>query len=242
MDGPTNALLADASLRYLELLMPHQGAPKRESHALTMVIEEVPHIINRIVQVVIDTETTGLGHYSDPPRLDGIVQVGIAWRGSNGTMLSEQYDCNPGAECLSNGRASEAIRVHGLREVDVARFPPADKVAEILRTKLAAIAREPNSRIVLRAYNVGFDKPFLVSPPWSLAEDRWGDCIMEEARVAIGGPDGRRLKLTLASEVLKISLPSGKPHSAGYDAKLALLVAETLASPPWSKARVPLSS
>lgn len=185
--------------------------------------------------VVIDTETTGLGHFATPPRPDAIIQVGVAWRTIEGTVRAESLLCNPGKRFLENGRADGAIRIHGRSADEVLTYPPAEIVAKRLAELLRAISIDHGCPVELRAYNVDFDRPFLASPPWSIPSSSWGPCIMEEARVAIGGPDGRRLKLGLAADVLKIPTTPGSLHDAAYDARMALLVVEALSTPPWRK-------
>jgi hypothetical protein len=57
-------------------MVAHARAPAR---AVAKVARQV---------VVVDTETTGLGHNARPPRPDGVIQIGYAWR----TPLARSFD------------------------------------------------------------------------------------------------------------------------------------------------------
>jgi DNA polymerase III epsilon subunit-like protein len=148
--------------------------------------------------VVIDTETTGLGHLDKPPRPDGIVQVAIAWRDENRTnparaallpvpsavnvsawgVSSRSWNVNPGTEYLDFDRAAKAFYVNGRTLPQVLASPPARIVAEELRAFLRSLGSPE-----IRSYNVAFDEPFLAGEPWSLGRSRatWGPCIMRAA-------------------------------------------------------------
>ena len=78
--------------------------------------------------VVIDVETTGLGHKARPPREDGVVSVGLAWR-ADGELRTWERACDPGERFYADGRAEDAFRVNGFTAGQVRSFPPASSEA-----------------------------------------------------------------------------------------------------------------
>ncbi len=168
--------------------------------------------------VVIDTETTGFSHVND-----GVVQVGIAWRDDNGDVNRWDKICNPGRQYFRNGRAYHALRVNKLKMRDIFKADPDHKVAEDLKRKLASIQEDKSDPIELRAYNNGFDRPFLENNPWNL-KWKWGNCIMLQANEHFG----TRKKLSDAVDSLGLKWPEGRAHHASVDSHAALLVTETI--------------
>ena len=171
--------------------------------------------------VVVDTETTGFGHIGKPPRPDGIVSVGMAWRNARGKLCAWEERCDPGEEYYSGGRAIDALRVNGLTEDAVRQYPPSTTIAERVRIMLSMIGCAQ-----LRSYNQAFDRPFLEAVPWSL-QHPWGDCIM----LAATKPGGRWPKLKVACKERGIDT-TGPLHSSGHDARLAYLLMEALNAVP----------
>lgn len=180
--------------------------------------------------VTVDTETTGLGHMSDYPRRDAVVQVGLAYRSRVGQIVRWSQVCNPGVEFLANGRATRALEVNGLTIRQVLRAPPARQVAKVLHRRLDRIGSESKQPIVLRSYNRDFDEPFLRSAPWNVPKEWWGPCLMKEAANLLNGEGGRWMKLPVAVNRLGLEWPSGVAHTAGVDAHAALLIHEALLS------------
>lgn len=177
--------------------------------------------------VVVDTETTGLGRFHDRgPRPDGVVQVGLAWRHPTRGIQVWERICNPGPKLLEFGRAAEALRISGLTETQVLAAPTSAKVARELHTQLTRIRRE-QGRIELRAFNVKFDRSFLTLEPWKL-KTGWGPCLMVEAARGFGY-DSERVGLGRAAELVGVKI-EGRPHTAGTDARTALLVHEYFAA------------
>jgi DNA polymerase III epsilon subunit-like protein len=175
--------------------------------------------------VVIDTETTGLGErHPDGPRPDAIVQIGIAWRGSDGEVKVWERTCNPGAEFVKDGRARIALEVNGLTVGQILAASPSEAVARELKEELSRI-RGAGGKIDLRAFNCEFDRAFLSKPPWNLRTG-WGPCLMIEAAECFGYDTGR-VKLGRAAELLKVQI-QGRAHSAGTDASTALQVHEAV--------------
>lgn len=175
--------------------------------------------------VTVDVETTGLDHKAPGgPRPDGVVQVGIAWRNPAGRLQVWERTCNPGEEYLKGGRATEALSVNRLSLQAVRTAQPAAKVAADLRTKLSAIRRD-TGQLCFRAFNMAFDRPFLESAPWQLAES-WGTCLMVEAARRFGSGNDR-IPLWRACQEAGITTPL-RMHSAGVDSTLALLLHEFL--------------
>lgn len=172
--------------------------------------------------VVLDTETTGLGHFRQ--RSDGIVQIALAYRAPDTGKLSKwSSTSHPGEQHLANGRAAEALRISGLREEEIRAAPPATEVASRTREHLTRL--EADYAVELTTYNLGFDRPFLEAAPWSL-RGPWADCLMLEAHKHLD-PTGKWPKLTEACRRLNIAYP-GPTHHAESDAHAALLVHEAL--------------
>lgn len=178
--------------------------------------------------VVIDTETTGLGHTAKPPRKDGIVQVGFAYRDAEGTARTWSEYCNPGEDLLRPGWADEALAVNGLPRDRIRASPSAKLVAQQLHTRLEGIRQSTRKPLELRAYNRGFDEPFLAARPWSVPSNLWGPCIMRAVTLYLEGPDAAWVGLRRATRRLGIDWPEGPPHDAGVDSHAALLVLEEL--------------
>ena len=176
--------------------------------------------------VAVDTETTGLGQNGRPPRPDGIVQIGYAWRNPRGKVVRWHATCNPGESYLRGGRAMEALRVNGLRLDTILAAPPARAVAAEFRERLDAIEDESGKTLELRAFNRSFDEPFLRSSPWSIPAERWGSCLMVAAQNHLGL--SRWPKLGYALSALGMPPPPGRSHTAEVDAHAALLVHEAI--------------
>lgn len=176
--------------------------------------------------VVVDTETTGLGHNARPPRPDGVVQVGYAWRTPRGKIVRWDAVCNPGKSYLSGGRADQALWVNKLRLDDILSAPSAKAVAAELRDHLDSIREASGRELEIRSYNRSFDEPFLSARPWSVPSELWGPCLMQAAQDHLGL--SRWPKLHIAMSYLGIMPPSGRSHTAAVDAHAALLVHERM--------------
>src|SRR3989304_1424353 len=132
-------------------------------------------LVKKRVVVVVDTETTGLGHADRYQiRRDAVVQGGYSWRNLGGKIESWQKTCNPGAVFLAGGRARRAFEVNGLSERKVLGSPPAKKVAAEVARRFEKISSETGLDLELRAYNRNFDQPFLRPKPWERHRTRWG--------------------------------------------------------------------
>lgn len=176
--------------------------------------------------VVLDTETTGLGHVRR--REDGVVQVAAAHRDPRtGAVEVWSAVCDPGQRFYQDGRAALAFEKNGLTPEAVARAPPAAEVAGALRGRLRALAGA-HGPLDLRAYNVQFDRPFLEASPWGLAaEHAWGPCLMLAAHARLD-PRGKWPRLREACDRLGVAWPGAREHDAGADAHAALLLHEAL--------------
>lgn len=180
--------------------------------------------------VVVDTETTGLGHNDRPPRPDGVVQIGYAWRNERGKVVRWGATCHPGDVFLRGGRAAEALRINGLRVEQVLSAPPAKVVATEFRERLDGIEGASGRRIELRSYNRAFDEPFLRATPWKVPAALWGPCIMQAAQDHLR--HWKWPKLWEAVNMLGVQPPAGRAHTAAVDSHAALLVLEKMENRP----------
>lgn len=179
-------------------------------------------------RVIVDTETTGLGHVDTPPRRDGVVQVGLAYRDDDGEVETWSTLCNPGREYLRDGRADKALEVNGLEFGDVLEAPPVQEASRRFWDQIEALESRTGATTEFRSFNLDFDGPFLASEPWAVAADRWGPCIMKRAAVHLNGPAGKWPKLEVAVRRMGLEWPEGPAHDAGVDSHAALLVDEVL--------------
>lgn len=175
---------------------------------------------------MVDTETTGLGHNNRPPRPDGIVQIGYAWRNVAGRVIRWSSTCNPGEVYLRGGRASEALRVNGIRADTILSAPVAKVVAADFRERLEKIRNDSGRELELRSFNRAFDEPFLRARPWNVPSSLWGPCLMQAAQDHLGY--WKWPKLHEAVNMLGIQPPPGRSHTAAFDSHAALLVHERL--------------
>ncbi len=180
--------------------------------------------------MVVDTETTGLGHNDRPPRPDGIVQIGYAWRNPRGRVVRWAALCNPGESYLKGGRATEALSINGLRLTDILAAPSARVVASEFRERLDGIRDESDRGIEIRSFNRSFDEPFLRAHPWSIPSDLWGPCLMLAAQEHLGL--WKWPKLSEAVNYLGIMPPPGRSHTAAVDSHAALLIHERMLAGP----------
>jgi hypothetical protein len=177
--------------------------------------------------VVIDTETTGFGHFNRPPREDAIVQVGLSYRDVRGEVVTWGEYCNPGAQFVFPGWADEALKANGITRAQILQAPSSAKVASELQLRLKAIQDDLRSQIQLRSYNRDFDEPFLAANPWSVPTAAWGPCIMLDATRFLDGEDARWVSLKTAMQRLRLEWP-GRAHDARTDSHAALLVLEAI--------------
>ncbi len=175
--------------------------------------------------VVIDTETTGKGHKDNPPRVDAVVQVGIAWRGSDMKVKTWSEICNPGVQYYTNGRADGAFKVNGLSIDKIRKAKSAKQVAGKLHAQLEKIEFALNGPIEFRAYNKDFDQGFLSKTPWGIPEQKWGPCIMEATKMHL---QKRWVNLKDATLLLGIDSSGLHMHDAAHDAHAALLIHEKI--------------
>jgi DNA polymerase III epsilon subunit-like protein len=178
--------------------------------------------------VVVDTETTGLGHNNRPPRPDAIVQIGYAWRNTAGKVIRWSNTCNPGAAYLRGGRASEALRINGLSLDMILAAPSAQAVAAEFRDQLDRVRDESGLELEIRSYNRRFDEPFLRVRPWRVPSSLWGPCLTQAAQEHLG--HWKWPKLHEAVNLMGIQPPPGRSHTAAVDSHAALLIHERLST------------
>lgn len=174
--------------------------------------------------VVVDVETTGLGHVASPPREDAVLQVGMAWR-EKGLVKTWSDYCNPGRKFISNGRAEDALGINGISLQTIERSRAASAVAKDFWERVEAI-EQTAGEVTFLAYNRSFDEGFLNQKPWSVPRGKWGDCIMRTAAYHLTG--NSRLKLQRAMQMFSIPWPGTRGHDAAFDAHAALLVHEKI--------------
>lgn len=174
--------------------------------------------------VVVDVETTGLDS-----QVDGVVQIGFAWRGRDGKIRTRGWLCNPGEQYYADGRADIAFQINGLSPEIVSAAEPISKVALRVKWLLAALKAHYGS-IRIYAYNSSFDNGFLSLSPWTLGREAWGRCLMFWA-IDVWNPGGKWLKLVEAVTFLIEPIPAEireRAHGAPQDAYMALRVLEEL--------------
>ena len=176
--------------------------------------------------VIVDTETTGLGHNARPPRPDGVVQIGYAWRNLKGRVVRWSALCNPGDSFLRGGRAAEALAINRLRLTDILAAPSARIVAAEFREHLEGIRDASGRELEIRSFNRSFDEPFLSVAPWRIPSRLWGPCLMLAAQQHLGL--WKWPKLHEAVNYLGLTPPAGRAHTAAVDSHAALLVHERL--------------
>lgn len=179
-----------------------------------------------MVQIVVDVETTGLGHVAYPPRDDGVVQVGMAWRANRKVNSWSSY-CNPGNSLLDCGRADAALSINRIPLEVIHNARPVKSVAKDFWSKVKAIEKVTGGQAEFLAYNRGFDEGFLSKSPWLVQSHQWGPCVMKSAAIHLTGYS--RLSLTRAMQLLEIPWPAKGAHDAAVDAHAALLVHERIA-------------
>jgi DNA polymerase III epsilon subunit-like protein len=184
------------------------------------------------MNIFIDTETTGLGHVDNPPRDDAVVEVGVAYR-FHGDVVRWSTFMNPGAAPFADGRADIAMGINKISMEDVLGAPSPHFAYGMLARELEW-ARDacsaPGEPLVLVAYNVGFDRPFVEKNwPFKAWLEKNGVtwlCAMERAKMALGASG--HLSLKKACAALGVHLDSAAAHRASYDAVLAMRVWEAL--------------
>jgi len=179
--------------------------------------------------VVVDVETTGLGHAADPPRRDAIVQVGLAWR-SAGELRSAEWTCRPSPSFFADGRADDALRINHLTMTEILAASPETLVAFQTREEVLPALHHRAAGLTLFAYNVTFDRGFLEEWPWSLGRMAWGECLMARASRKLGRTAW--VRLVDACAAAGIDLPPEQAHTAAGDARAAYLLMEWLDGPP----------
>lgn len=184
--------------------------------------------VQKPTPVVVDTETTGFGHFAKPPREDAVVQIGLAYRSRDGQIETWSEYCNPGEAYLRTGWADRALEVNHLTRDRILTSRPVAAIAKEFHSKLAGIESERGVEIQLRAFNRDFDLPFLASRPWSVPISRWGPCIMLAVTEFLDGPDARWVGLDAAMRRLGLDWPERPRHDAAVDSHAALLVLEAI--------------
>ena len=169
--------------------------------------------------IVVDTETTGLD-----PVSAAIVELGAVVMVEDHEVDQFTSLCNPGEEYLGLD-ADGALEVNNITRDQIRTAPAIEKVAEEFRKWL-----EPwiEAGALLTAFNVPFDRGFLVVEPWKIPSEWWSTIdIMLKAMDTMR--EGRALKrrmngsekwpsLKEAAKFFRV-IPEGDPHRALTDVR-----------------------
>lgn len=147
----------------------------------------------------VDVETTGLD-----PEKDKVVEISVIRVNEDGTVQDFETLVNPGIPIDPTASA-----VHDIVDSDVENSP---RIEEIEGTIFQLCMGS-----VLVSHNMAFDSMFLKD----LKEMPW-ICTFRLARKLWPEAPGHALKIL--QYWLKIDMPSGKSHRAGYDTRLLRLV------------------
>ena len=176
--------------------------------------------------IFLDTETTGLGQFSQERRKDQIIEIAFIWKQGD-RYQTIQEKCNPGIEYLKN--ADEALRVQKRTLAEVISFPPIEKVASNVKNRIMKLTE---NEVEFHAWNIPFDKFFVEQEPWNLKLN-WGEDPMVLASRDMGFNYDR---IALWKEVKHYTIQSQEIlqgnvsgfHSALYDAYMAMLIYEKI--------------
>ncbi len=175
-----------------------------------------------MVDVFIDTETTGLGHVASPPRDDAVVEVGIACRLGGEVKKWSTFVKQP-PRFFADGRADKALEINRISPGEIAAAPSQEFAFGMLARALESLKA---TRLV--AFNAKFDQPFMEAcPEFKSWLDRSGiawSCAQQRAKLVVLVPG--HLSLKTACSKLGIGMEFGSTHRASYDAYLAMLVWE----------------
>ena len=198
-----------------------------------------------MIHVFVDTETTGLGPFGDPPREDAIIEVGAAYR-EDGKIVTKSWFCNPGEKYFEKGRAVQALRINGNSMDNILSASDPFTVSRNLYNHLTAhIIKTRNmpldptvfwqnytSGFEFHAFNIPFDKFFLSQDPWYMGQYvKWGVDVMDLSHDFFDLPSDYKIGLKRTMERLGI-VPHGEPHRAVTDAISALQVFEAITKKP----------
>ena len=189
--------------------------------------------MDKPLHIFIDTETTGLGHVANPPRDDAIIEIGIAYRNINNSIIRKSWLCNPGEKYFKDGYADEALSVSHISKEDILAARSPYEVRKDIKDYTIRIDKHTATFLfgkvtapIFHAYNIPFDSVFLEKDPWSF-HLTWGIDIMDLSRDYFGLPSSYRIRLSTSMNKLGIAL-DGEPHRASTDAVSAMLVYEAI--------------
>lgn len=166
-------------------------------------------------RIYIDTETTGLNKHQDH-----VVEVAAVATNDNGEVLDtyQSLACPP-LEVLESPKIDVALDINKITREELRAAPPAQQVADALRSWLARWQSTPDfDAPTLHAFNVEFDAAFLAREPWNVPRDGWGECVM------LAVANGKRwCKLGVAAITFGLEW-DGSAHRALADALMAAKV------------------
>ncbi len=186
------------------------------------------------MHVALDTETTGLGPFGNPPRPDGVLEVGVAWRDPYTRDFTTWSSLvRPRAELVANDYAKYALNINGLKLEELEVAPQSGVVAARLARLLGALQAQSPTPLVLVAHNAAFDKHMMAETDENLATAVEGfewKCTQVRGRPVAKVSGWLSLKKGL--EIFKVVPPwkDGEmaAHRASGDALAALMLWEKL--------------
>ena len=172
-----------------------------------------------MIDVFLDTETTGLGPFGKPERKDQIIEVAFIWR--EGSEIKHiQEICNPGLEYLF--KAEEALKIQGRTRGGVFGCQEMEEARIKVITQLSYLTNP-----VYHSWNIPFDRFFLEQDPWNLSLE-WGEDPMVLASRYMGYSYDR-IALSKGADYFEIEMPkSFRFHTALADAYMAMKIWEAM--------------
>lgn len=201
----------------------HKANPPREDTILEigMAYRAISWYANDFIEAMDKLISKG----NDSPTSEQIRTLLISWgKKPENKVYSYGQIAFPSMKYVTEGRADEAMRINGITSIDLLKSPMASEVAKHVRAQLGFLNDREDCEVILHAYNIDFDRPFLEAEPWNI-QGIWGRDPMKMYADLFN--DGRYAKLTNAMAHLEIER-QGRQHTAESDAICAMLLYEKL--------------